>query len=62
MQHSVDFDETDDVFFDDNEYIDSYTNSNNKAKQKKSSRTRRQLEDRMEARRLRHLLDDYTDY
>lgn len=62
MHHSVDFEETDDVFFDDNEYIESYTNSNNKAKQKKNSRTRRKLEDRMEAKRLRQMLDDFTDY
>ncbi|MDT8405286.1 PA3496 family putative envelope integrity protein [Sulfuriflexus sp.] len=34
----------------------------NKARQKKQKRTRRKLEDRLEAKRLRKLLDDFPDY
>lgn|GEM_PF-3917561 len=34
----------------------------NRARQKKQKRTRRKLEDRLEAKRLRKLLDDFSDY
>lgn len=60
MYHHVDPYDSEDVFIDDNEYFDRV--SNNKARQKKNSRTRRKLEDRLEAKRLRQLLDDYSDY
>lgn len=60
MNHHVDLYDIEDDFIDDNLYFEKAVN--NKAKQKKNTQTRRKLESRLEARRLRKLLDDYSDY
>lgn len=60
MHHNVDLYESEDEFIDDNNYFEKTLN--NKAKQKKNAHTRRKLENRLEAKRLRQLLDDYSDY
>ncbi|WP_126453304.1 PA3496 family putative envelope integrity protein [Sulfuriflexus mobilis] len=60
MHHRVDMYEAEDEYFDDNYFSESPVKS--KAKQKNNYRTRRKLEDRLDAQRLRKLLDDFTDY
>lgn len=60
MYHHVDSYESDDDYYDDNDYLEKSVK--NKTRQKDTVRTRRKLEARLDAKRLRKLLDDFTDY
>jgi hypothetical protein len=60
MSHHIDRYDDENDYGEENYYLE--IPAKNKARQKKQKRTRRKLEDRLEARRLRRMLDDFPDY
>jgi hypothetical protein len=60
MHDRVDMYESENDYINDNYYSEKPMKS--KTRQRKDSRTRRKLEDRLEAKRLRKLLDDFSYY
>jgi transposase len=60
MHHHIDLYESEDEYTNDDYFSEKTRKSKNR--QRKDSRTRRKLEDLLEARRIRKLLDDFKDY
>lgn len=60
MHHRVDLYESEDEYVNDDYYSEKPVKIKNR--QRKDSRTRRKLEDLLEAKRMRKLLDDFSDY